>query len=134
MGAMRPGHALLIGFAQACALIPGVSRSGATITAGIWTGYARDDAARFSFLLSTPVIAGACVLKLGHLVSGFPQGQAAPFVGGAAAAAVSGYAAIAFLIGYLKKHPLHVFAWYRLALAAVIAVLWLSRNAQGFGY
>jgi undecaprenyl-diphosphatase len=121
---MSAGHALIIGLAQATALIPGVSRSGSTITAGLWTGYARDDAARFSFLLSTPVIAGACVLKLGHFLGGIPQGEAGLFIIGAAAAAGSGYAAIAFLIRYLRRRPLYVFAGYRVVLAAAILVLY----------
>lgn len=127
MTEMSAKHALIIGFAQASALIPGVSRSGATITAGLWSGYARDDAARFSFLLSTPVIAGACVLKLGHFINGMPEGQAAEFAVGAAAAAVSGYAAIAFLISFLRRRPLYVFAGYRAALAAGILVLYIYR-------
>ncbi|MBI5191282.1 MAG: undecaprenyl-diphosphatase UppP [Nitrospirae bacterium] len=116
-------HALVIGFAQACALIPGVSRSGATITAGLWQGYTRDDAARFSFLLSTPVIAGACVFKLDDVLAGLPAGEGAAFAVGMLCSAVSGYMAIAFLINYLKRHPLNVFAYYRFALAAVILVL-----------
>jgi len=124
MAQMSTGHALVIGLAQASALVPGVSRSGATITAGLWSGYSRDDAARFSFLLSTPVIAGACVLKLGHFLGGFPEGEAGPFIIGAAAAAVSGYAAIAFLISYLRRRPLYVFAGYRVILAAAIMVIY----------
>jgi undecaprenyl-diphosphatase len=127
MGAMRTVHAVLIGFAQAAALIPGVSRSGATITAGLWSGYRRDEAARFSFLLSTPVIAGACVLKLKYLLGGFPEGEAAIFGAGALAAAVSGYAAIAFLISYLGRRPLYVFAGYRVLLAAGILVVYALR-------
>lgn len=124
MGEMSAPHALVIGLAQASALIPGVSRSGATITAGLWSGYARDDAARFSFLLSTPVIAGACMLKLGHFIGGMPQGQAPAFVLGALAAALSGYAAIAFLISFLRRRTLYVFAGYRVALAAAILVVY----------
>lgn len=127
LGGMGLGHALAIGFAQASALIPGVSRSGATITAGLWAGYGRADAARFSFLLSTPVIAGACLLKLGHLFNGVPDGQGALFVSGAAAAAVSGYAAIAFLIRFLEKRPLYVFAAYRVLLAAGILALYVHK-------
>lgn len=121
-------HALVIGFAQASALIPGVSRSGATITAGLWSGYSRADAARFSFLLSTPVIAGACALKLGHLVNGMPEGEAAAFAAGAVASGLSGYAAIAFLIRYLAKRPLYVFAAYRVALAAGILCVYFLRS------
>lgn len=127
MSTMTLPHALVIGFAQASALIPGVSRSGATITAGLWQGYTRDDAARFSFLLSTPVIAGACVFKLDDVLNGLPAGEGAAFAVGVACSAVSGYLAIAFLINYLKKHPLNVFAYYRFALAAVILALMAAK-------
>lgn len=127
MGEMTLTHALVIGFAQASALVPGVSRSGATITAGLWSGYSRADAARFSFLLSTPVIAGACALKLGHLVNGMPEGEASAFAVGAIASALSGYAAIAFLIRYLAKRPLYVFAAYRVVLAGGILALYFAR-------
>jgi len=126
IGDMKLGHAIVIGFAQAAALIPGVSRSGATITAGLWAGYERHSAARFSFLLSTPIIAGACLLKLRHFVHGFPPGEAGVFIAGALASALSGYIAIAFMIGYLKERPLNVFAYYRFALAAVIAGIYIS--------
>ncbi|HEX9861500.1 MAG TPA: undecaprenyl-diphosphatase UppP [Nitrospirota bacterium] len=128
VGEMTLTHALVIGFAQASALIPGVSRSGATITAGLWSGYSRADAARFSFLLSTPVIAGACALKLGHLVNGMPEGEAAAFAAGAVASGLSGYAAIAFLIRYLAKRPLYVFAAYRVVLAAGILCVYFFRS------
>ena len=124
---MTLGRAVVIGFAQAAALVPGVSRSGATITAGLWTGFDREAAARFSFLLSTPVIAGACVLKLGHLFHGITGGEAEAIAAGVAASAVSGYLAIAFLIDYLKRRPLNVFAYYRLAAAAGIAAVWFLR-------
>jgi len=113
-------HALYIGFAQAAALVPGVSRSGATITAGLFAGYNRSAAARFSFLLSTPIIAGAAILKLRHVFSGLPAGEGEIFLVGIGASAVSGYMAIAFLMDYLKRRPLNVFAYYRVLLAAAI--------------
>ncbi len=124
---MTLGRAIVIGCAQAVALVPGVSRSGATITAGIWTGYDRESAARFSFLLSTPVIAGACVLKLRHLFAGLTGGEEKAIAFGVAASAISGYLAIAFLIGYLKRRPLNLFAYYRLVAAAGIAAVWFLR-------
>jgi undecaprenyl-diphosphatase len=127
MDEMTLPHALIIGFAQAAALIPGVSRSGATITAGLFTGYKREDAARFSFLLSTPIIAGACLMKLRHVFAGMPPGEEAAFAVGALASAVSGYIAIAFLINYLKKRPLNLFAYYRVALALAIAVFYIVK-------
>ncbi len=116
---------LLIGFAQALALLPGVSRSGITITTGLLRGYEREAATRFSFLLSTPVIAGAAVLQLKHLLSADMTPSAwSAFLVGFAAAAFSGYLSIAFLIHYLRRHTLNVFAGYRLLFAAVI-LLWL---------
>jgi undecaprenyl-diphosphatase len=125
IGRMSLGHALFIGFAQALALVPGVSRSGITITAGLLSGYKREDAARFSFLLSTPVIAGAAVLKLHKLH--LADGEALPFALGTVFSAAVGYLCIKFLLQYLNRHSLNLFVWYRLALAAVVVALWLAR-------
>jgi undecaprenyl-diphosphatase len=115
--------ALTIGIAQAIALVPGVSRSGITITTGLLRGYEREAATRFSFLLSTPVIAGAAILHLRHLFSGEAPDWSLFAVGFASSAAV-GYLAIAFLLRYLRSHTLNLFAAYRLVLAAII-VIWL---------
>ena len=125
LGHMSLGHSLFIGFAQALALVPGVSRSGITISAGLLCGYKREDAARFSFLLSTPVIAGAAILKLHKLH--LAAGEALPFALGTLFSAVVGYLCIKFLLQYLNRHSLNLFVWYRLALAAVILAFWLSR-------
>jgi len=122
---MTLAHAVLIGCAQAVALVPGVSRSGSTIIAGLFAGYTRESAARFSFLLSTPVIAGAAVLKLHKLHLG--PGEALPFAVGTACAAVVGYLSIKFLLQFLNRHTLGLFVWYRLALAAAVAALWAVR-------
>jgi len=114
---------LIIGFAQALALLPGVSRSGITITAGLLRGYEGGAATRFSFLLSTPAIAGATILHLAHL----PQQIASEwpiFTIGFASSGVVGYLAIAFLMRYLRQHTLNVFAGYRLILAAVV-IFWI---------
>jgi undecaprenyl-diphosphatase len=114
---------LIIGFAQALALLPGVSRSGITITTGLLRGYRREAATRFSFLLSTPAIAGAALLHLGHL----PKEMASDwpiFAAGFASSGVIGYLAIAFLMRYLRQHTLNAFAGYRLALAAAV-ILWI---------
>ncbi len=127
LAAMSLGHALFVGFAQAIALVPGISRSGITISAGLGAGYRREDAARFSFLLSTPVIAGAAVFKLKHL--SFHSGEVlAGFVLGTLCSAVVGYLAIRFLIRYLERHSLNVFVWYRLLLAALVVALWAVRH------
>ena len=118
---MTLGHALFIGFAQALALVPGVSRSGITISAGLMAGYRREDAARFSFLLSTPVIAGAALLKLSKLH--LAKGEALPFGLGVACSTVVGYLCIKFLLRYLERHSLNLFVWYRLALVVVVITI-----------
>ncbi len=122
---MTLGHALFIGCAQALALVPGVSRSGITIVAGLMTGYTRESAARFSFLLSTPVIAGAAVLKLAkvHLA----PGELTPFLLGTAFSALVGYLCIKFLLHYLNRHSLNLFIGYRLVLAAAVILLLVVR-------
>ena len=111
---------LLIGFAQALALLPGVSRSGITITAGLFRGYQREAATRFSFLLSTPAIAGAAFLQLRHLFSPGTATDWPVFAIGFIASGIVGYLSIAFLMRYLRQHTLNLFAAYRLVLAAVI--------------
>jgi undecaprenyl-diphosphatase len=125
---MALGDALTIGLAQAVALIPGVSRSGITISAGLFRGLEREASARFSFLLSTPIIAGATLLHARKLLKTGADHNMALFLIGFIAAAVSGYAAIKFLLSFLKKHPLNLFAYYRFGLAAVIiAGIWLKK-------
>jgi undecaprenyl-diphosphatase len=115
---------LVLGVAQALALQPGVSRSGITITAGRAIGLDRPSAARFSFLLALPIIAGAGVLKGADLVrNGLPPGMGGPFVWGTIASAVSGFLVIWFLLAYLRRRDFAVFMWYRLAVAALIFVV-----------
>lgn len=128
LASMSLGSALFIGLAQALALMPGISRSGITISAGLATGFRREDAARFSFLLSTPIIAGATVFKLRHL-SFHGSETAIGFGVGIVASAIVGYLAIRFLIKYLQVHSLNLFVWYRLVLAAGVIVLWMARGA-----
>ena len=95
---------LVVGIAQAFALIPGVSRSGATITAGLFRNLTREAAVRFSFLLSTPIIAGAALLKAHELrKEGLPAGMHAPVLVGIIVSAVVGYAAIAWLIRSARR-------------------------------
>jgi undecaprenyl-diphosphatase len=119
----RDGVAL--GFAQALALIPGVSRSGATITAGLFLGLDRRSAARFSFLLSVPAVVLSGLLELASIASG-EEGQ---HVGAGALAIatflafVSGYAAIAFLLRFLATHSTVVFVVYRVVLGTLVLVL-----------
>jgi undecaprenyl-diphosphatase len=120
------GEAVGIGFAQAAALVPGVSRSGATITLGLFLGLRREEAARFSFLMSVPIIAGAGSLKVGEVIlQGMDAAQAFLFVVGFVTSAAVGYVTIRFLLNYLTNHSLRAFAFYRFGVAAVVAVLLL---------
>lgn len=118
---LRLGDALLIGLSQALAVMPGVSRSGITMTTGLFLGFSREAAARFSFLLATPIIAGA---GLYDLLKWFkhPPDQLSFSVGlvGFLAALLSSYLAIRFLLRFLRRHTFYPFAAYRLLLAAVI--------------
>jgi undecaprenyl-diphosphatase len=115
---------VVIGFAQAIALQPGVSRSGVTITAGRALGISREAAARFSFLLSLPIIAGAGVYKGVKLAgTGLPPGTAAPFLWGMVAAAISGFLTIWWMLGYLRRNDFRIFVIYRLAAALFVFVL-----------
>ena len=120
---------LTIGFAQAVALIPGVSRSGVTISAGLFRGLDRTAAARFSFLLSTPIIMGAALKKLIDVRStGLDAHEALPLAVGMLTSAIFGYLAIGFLIKYLKTKPLNAFVWYRFAFAALLVVVFVVRR------
>lgn len=111
-------QALFIGFAQALAIVPGVSRSGATMTAARFLGLQREAAARFSFLLSTPIIFGAGLLQVPKLDPTFVTSPA--FWVGLLTAAITGYASIGFLLRYLSTHNFAAFAVYRLILGLLI--------------
>jgi undecaprenyl-diphosphatase len=116
---------LAVGFAQALALVPGVSRSGATITAGLFLGLDRPTAARFSFLLSVPAVVLSGLLELGSILTG-DEGQhvsTGNLVLATALAFVTGYAAIAWMLRYLTSHSTVVFVIYRVALGALVLVL-----------
>jgi undecaprenyl-diphosphatase len=128
-------RAVILGLAQCLALMPGVSRSGVTITAGRFMQLDRDSAARLSFLLLIPIVFGAAVLKGVKDVAlggGLPPGSAGPFVVGMIAAAVVGLVAIWGLLGYVRRHTYSLFVVYRLSLAAailiVIAAGWRDKN------
>jgi undecaprenyl-diphosphatase len=110
-----------IGIAQAVALIPGTSRSGVTISAGLFEGVSREAAARFSFLLSIPAILGAGILKLGELSQATES--PAQLLVGFLAAAVSGFFAVSFLLRLLRTHTLWPFIWYRLVAGALFVIL-----------
>jgi undecaprenyl-diphosphatase len=120
--------AAVIGCAQAAALVPGVSRSGSTISAGMALGLRRDEAARFGFLLGVPAILAAAVKEGLPLVRhGLPAGEGPLFAAGIVSSAIVGYLAIRLFLRYLTRHSLSVFAWYRLALAASVVIWWISR-------
>jgi len=120
--------ALAIGFAQALALIPGISRSGISISAGLFAGLDRESAARFSFLMATPITAAAAAYETYKVVTG-DVGVAievGPLVAGMLASLVSGIIAIAFLLRFLRTRSTNIFVAYRIVLAAVVFVFWLG--------
>ncbi len=113
--------ALGIGFAQALAIVPGISRSGATIGAGLVAGLPRPLAARFSFLLSIPILAGTSAFEVPQLSDAHPG--AAALAVGFVASAVSGYLAIAGMIGFLQRRGLLSFAVYCVIVGSVLALI-----------
>jgi undecaprenyl-diphosphatase len=121
--------AIGIGVAQALALIPGISRSGISITAGRLAGLDRESAARFAFLMATPITLGAGSYEALSLVRGEAgvAVEAGPLVVGMVAAAISGLAAIHFMLRYLRTRSLDVFVWYRFALAAIVLLVLATR-------
>lgn len=136
MGAMTVRDALVIGLFQSLALVPGVSRSGVTITGGLLRGFRRDEAARFSFLMITPLVAGAALLKARDVFVKYSRssqwdhfaGHDLPLMAlGMAVSFVVGLLCIGFLIRFLKRFPLDVFVWYRLALAGAVLAVFLTR-------
>ncbi len=122
LSAMGFKDAMIIGCCQALALIPGVSRSGSTITAGLFLGLSRDAAARFSFLLSAPIVLGAGGYKVLKLITGpgLESGQMLFFTAGFCSSVISGYVFIALLMKFVQKHSLAVFAYYRFFLSALV--------------
>jgi undecaprenyl-diphosphatase len=120
---IKPPDAVIIGFAQALALVPGVSRSGATITFGLFRGFTRKDAARFSFLLSIPAVVLSGLYELKDAV-GHSTGASTPaLIVSTLAAFVVGYWSIAFLLKWLGDHTMRIFVLYRLVLGALVIVL-----------
>jgi undecaprenyl-diphosphatase len=126
-GTMPVSHAALIGLAQALALIPGVSRSGVTISTALLLGYRRDEAARFSFLLATPITFGAAMLKVPHLMHGE---AVTPALIGMLVAAIAGFLSIRGLLAYVRTKDYLPFVWYRFAFAAVVGSVLLLRGAS----
>jgi undecaprenyl-diphosphatase len=125
LGDMTWRQAIVIGFAQACALIPGVSRSGSTITAARGLGFDRAGAATFSFLLSFPITLAAVIKEA---PAAFVDGITLPLVVGVVSAAVSSGLAIAVLLRYVSRHSYGVFAVYRWVAGLLVLALWWSRR------
>ena len=119
------GDALLIGFSQAFAIFPGVSRSGSTITAGRLLRLERADAANFSFLMATPIIAGAGLFEGRHLIH---EGVTSDVVAGFVTAALFGIIAIAGLIRFVRTRTYEPFAWYRVVVAAFVIAIYIMRR------
>ncbi len=117
--------ALLIGLGQALSIIPGVSRSGSTIAAGMALGFRREDAARFSFLMSVPIIFGAGLVGLKRGIGGVGFLELAV---GFLSAAVFGFLSIKYLLRYISSHDYKLFVWYRLILAAIILIVIFARK------
>ena len=118
-----------IGAAQALALIPGISRSGISISAGRFAGLDREAAARFAFLMATPITAGAIIFEGRKLLTGESGVDVAigPLLVGLVSSLVAGLLAIRFMLSYLRTRSLSIFVWYRFVLAAIVLVVWLSR-------
>ena len=125
--------AIIVGCAQALAIFPGVSRSGATITTGLALGLEREAAARFSFLLSAPIIAGAGAKSMLNVVGELRRGamssaELSLFAVGFLAAAISGYLCIKFLLRFLQRNSTNIFVYYRWLLAALVIIVALARG------
>ncbi|MPZ47826.1 MAG: undecaprenyl-diphosphatase UppP [Dehalococcoidia bacterium] len=123
LGSIRPLDALLLGLAQSIALIPGVSRSGITISAGMLRGFRREEAAAFAFLLSAPIIAAAGGKQIFDIVRGDVDGASAAYdvyAVGLITAAMVGYVTIAFLLRFLRTNPLNAFIIYRVCLGVAV--------------
>jgi len=116
------GTSMLIGISQALAVIPGVSRSGITMTMGLLTGLTREGTARFSFLLSTPIIFGAALVKLPYVISD-PSMITVNFMVGMLVSCISGIASIGFLLRYVQTKNFQPFVWYRFLLGILIFVI-----------
>lgn len=126
--------AVLIGAAQALALLPGVSRSGITMMTGLLVRLDRESAARYSFLMSIPVIGGAAAFTALEIArDGLPSGTAIPFAVGMISAALSGIAAIWFTLAYLKRHNFNLFVVYRLAVGVGVLILVVTGVRSGMG-
>jgi undecaprenyl-diphosphatase len=133
LGAVTFTDSIAIGAAQALAIVPGTSRSGITITAGLFRNLNRVAAARFSFLLTAPAIAGAAAKAFHDLIKhgGMPADMRAPFALGILLSALSGLAVIAFFMRFLQRHSLYFFIYYRIIFGIIVIALAASRPPAG---
>ena len=120
------GDALAVGFAQCLALIPGSSRSGSTIMAGLFAGETRETAARFSFLLSIPAVAASGLLELKEAAHRLPHDSLTTLAVGTIVSGIVGYASIWFLLRFLRTHTTGVFIGYRLIVGTLILIMLLN--------
>ncbi|MFB3147198.1 MAG: undecaprenyl-diphosphate phosphatase, partial [Thermodesulfobacteriota bacterium] len=125
VGEMNIVDCIIIGLSQALAIIPGVSRAGITITGAMFRNLNREEAAKFSFLLGAPLIAGAGVFEARHLE--YSAVMSVPFIAGVLASAVFAFLAIKYLLRFVRKSSYTVFVIYRLGLAVLIVFLYLTR-------
>ncbi|MGZ5481576.1 MAG: undecaprenyl-diphosphatase UppP [Pyrinomonadaceae bacterium] len=123
--------AIAVGFAQCLALVPGSSRSGSTMMAGLFVGQTRETAARFSFLLSIPAIAASGVLELFEAIEKLPPGSLANLAVGTVVSAVVGYLSIWFLLRFLRTHSTGVFIGYRILVGGAILIMLLTGRLAG---
>lgn len=123
-GDVTPLRGLLMGIAQAFAILPGISRSGSTIVTGLYTGMSRENVANFSFLMVLPVLAGAMLVEALELREvGLQAGEAGALIAGFFASFIAGYLALSYLIRLLKREKFHLFAWYCWA-AGLFSLVW----------
>lgn len=130
VGKITTGKAFLIGLAQAFAMIPGISRSGSTISTSLYLGISRDEAANFSFLMVIPVIGGAMILQMGEAIeAGINSSQIMSLVVGFFTAFISGFYALKYLIIILKKQGFHYFAYYCWAIGGIGLIWFLTQGS-----
>jgi len=119
--------AIIVGTVQGIAIAPGISRSGSTITAGLWMGLDRGEAGEYSFLLSIPAITGALLLSLKD-ISTLPKGEIPSLIMGAATAFVAGYISLRWLLSFIKEGKIHYFAWYCWLISALSLICYFLKG------
>ncbi|MDP1853735.1 MAG: undecaprenyl-diphosphatase UppP [Candidatus Omnitrophota bacterium] len=128
LGDMKLKQAFLIGVVQSFALLPGISRSGATMAAGLALNFKKEEAVKFSFLLSFPIILGAGLLKIKDIFSCFLNGEAKAFLAGFIASAFFGLLSIHFLLKFIRKYSFNLFIWYRIIVCVLVAAVVMLRS------